>query len=259
MNYLGNFSMEWHIHKGTQLDSMTGTMESEKTLIDKTDFDLSKVKDKLVLDAGCGAGRFAEVLARYGANVVGVDMSDAVNSARDNLKGYPNVQIVRADIMDLPFADGTFDYIFSIGVLHHTPNTEQAFKVLPRFLKKGGELAVWVYSNEGIIRKVYNRISEFYRLFSTNLPLKVLYVLCYGAIPLYYLKKIPVLGKILMVLLPSSIHSGWRWMILDTFDWYSPRYQWKHTYREVEQWFKHMGMVDIARLDIPVAVRGRKL
>ncbi len=211
-----------------------------------------------MLDVGCGAGRFSEVMAEHGARVIGVDMSDAVYSACENLTNYPNVQIMRADVMALPFDDGMFDIIFSIGVLHHTPDTEQAFKKLPKLLKQGGEVAVWVYSNEGVIRKVYNRISEFYRLFTVKLPFKVLYTLCYVAIPLYYLKKIPILGKILMVLIPSSTHSGWRWTVLDTFDWYSPRYQWKHSYKEVEQWFKDMGLINIVRLGVPVAVRGVK-
>ncbi len=254
-DYTSNFSMEWRIHRDTQLDSKNGTGESEKTLVAKTGFDLGKMRGKLALDVGCGAGRFSEIMAKYGARVVAVDLSEAVYSVGRNV---PEAQVVRADIMALPFAENTFDYIFSIGVLHHTPDTEKAFKMLPRLLKQGGELAVWVYSDEDLGMTVYNRISECYRMVTTRLPLKVLYRLCYLAIPLYYLKKIPILGQVLTVLMPSSTHKGWRWMVLDTFDWYSPKYQWKHTYSEVERWFRDAGLTDVAKLKIPVAVRGIK-
>ena len=59
----------------------------------------------------------------------------------------------------LPFAPESFDYIYSIGVLHHTPDCEQAFKGLPRLLKPGGRIAIWLYS-------AYNpwyRMSDVYR------------------------------------------------------------------------------------------------
>jgi hypothetical protein len=46
--------------------------------------------------------------------------------------------------------------------------------------------------------------------------------------------------------------------VLDTFDWYSPRYQWKHSYREVEQWFRDLGYEDVRRHDFPVAVSARR-
>lgn len=256
--YVDNFSFEWNLHRETQLDSISGTNESEQTFKRKTGFNMEKLKNKLVLDVGCGAGRFTEVVEKYGGDVVGVDLSFSVDAAFKNLGFKENVHIVQADVFDLPFREEIFDYIFSIGVLHHTPNTEEAFKCLPKFLKNRGEIAMWVYSNEGSFTKIHNKISGFYRFFTTKCPKKLLYRLSYFSLPLYYLKRIKILGYIASFILPHSGHPNPEWRILDTFDWYSPRYQWKHTYNEVVSWFKESGLKDIKTLEVPVAVNGKK-
>src|SRR5262249_52136420 len=142
-----SFSFEWNVHNHTQLDPFRGDQLSERTLREKTGLTPEDVRGKLVLDAGVGAGRFTEVLARWGAIVVGVDLSYAVEAAPVTLGGMPNVLICQADIANLPFWPAMFDYIVSIGVLHHTPDTRRFFQCLTPFLKPGGEIAIWVYSN----------------------------------------------------------------------------------------------------------------
>lgn len=256
--YVYSFSIEWTLHKDMQLDSFSGTRESEKTFEEKTGFDLQKLKGRLVLDVGCGARRFMEVVEKYGTEVVGIDMSFSVDSAFRNLGFKKNIHVIQADIFSLPLKKDIFDYIFSIGVLHHTPNTKEAFKQLPRLLKEGGEIVIWVYSDEPFPLKVYNRVSNFYRIFTTRMPPKLLYYLSYISIPLYYPKGIKLVGKTLNVILPTSTHTNPRWRVLDTFDWYSPKYQWKHTYNEVVCWFEEAGLTDIIKLDVPVPVQGKR-
>ena len=256
--YVTNFSMEWDLHRNTQLDSISGTGESERTFIEKTGFDLQMLKGKLILDAGCGSGRFMEIAAKYGAEVVGVDLSYAVDSAFANMGLNKIINIIQADIFDLPLKIESFDFIYSIGVLHHTPSTKDAFMHLPGLLKKNGEIAIWVYSDEPFTMTVYNRVSNFYRLFTTRMPLRMLYRLCHIAVPLYHLYKIKGLGHIFRVMLPLSIHPDPRWRVLDTFDWYSARYQWKHTYSEVAGWFKEAKLQDIVKLSFPVSMKGRR-
>jgi hypothetical protein len=85
-----------------------------------------------------------------------------------------------------------------------------------------------------------------------------MYALCFLAVPLYYLYKIPFFGMIASHLVPVSDHPKWRWGVLDTFDWYSPRYQSKQSYHEVVQWFKQAGLTEIEILPIPVSCRGGK-
>lgn len=114
-------------------------------------------KDKLVLEGGCGKGRHTQLAARWGTrDVIGVDLSAAVETAFAKTRGLPNAHIVQADIYDLPFAP-VFDYAFSVGVLHHLPDPRRGFKSLASKIKPGGHISAWVYgaeNNEWITRWV---------------------------------------------------------------------------------------------------------
>src|SRR5262245_24517117 len=122
---------------------------------------------KRVLDAGCGTGRHAYFAAKYGAReVVAMDLSDAVDAARENLRHIRNVRIVQGDILRPPFVPaafgGGFDLVYSIGVLHHLPNPEAGFRSLLRHVRPGGTLAVWVYGyeNNGFVRRVIEPLRQ---------------------------------------------------------------------------------------------------
>ncbi|MEW6730453.1 MAG: methyltransferase domain-containing protein [Acidobacteriota bacterium] len=104
--------------------------------------------NKLVLDAGCGKGRHAWCAARFGAReVIGLDLSEAVEVAYHNTRDLENVHIVQGDIYNLPFRV-QFDYIYSVGVLHHLPDPAAGFLALTRVLHKGGTISAWVYGRE---------------------------------------------------------------------------------------------------------------
>jgi len=258
-SYSGSFSFEWHIHRRTQIDSAnSGTRMggvSESAFSDRVDFPLSDFSGKLVLDAGCGSGRYAEVAAKHDAKVIGVDLSFAVDAARENLRQSSNVHLVQADLFALPFAPATFDFIYSFGVLHHTPDCAAAFRQLPRLLKPGGKLSLFVYSayNKPI---VYS--SAIWRSITTRLPKQLLYYLCFISVPLYFLYRIPLIGHICRAVFVIPMIPSWRWRVLDTFDWYSPRYQSKHTHWEVFRWFEDEGMTDIKVLPGEITMLGRK-
>ena len=123
-------------------------------------------------------------------------------------------------------------------------------------------MAIWVYS-------AYNRwyrCSDTYRKVTRRLPPKLLHTLCYGAVPLYWvhqgLGKIPLVGRpvsgVLRYIIPMSFNRDWRIRVLDTFDWYSPWYQSKHTYEEVFRWLESCGIEDLHVGGVPVSIRGRK-
>jgi SAM-dependent methyltransferase len=248
-----NFSFQWLRHRTTQLDS-AGRTESSDTFAQKTGL-AGDLAGRLVLDVGVGTGRFADIAHRAGAEVVGVDLSFAVESAFENVGRRPRVHIVQADLFRLPFAPGTFDVVYSIGVLHHTPDCRKAFHAAAQATKSGGLLSVWLYhayhGNPGAIR--------LYRSLAQHLPIRALYLLCYLAVPAYYLYKVPVLRGLLAQLGPTfSLHPDWRWRVLDTFDWYGPRYQSHHTYAEVFGWYREAGFRDIDVLADPVSFRGRR-
>jgi SAM-dependent methyltransferase len=251
-HYAESFGFQWNRFDRTQLDSARNGASSRDTFVGKTGWSLDSLRGKRVLDVGCGMGRFAEVCADAGAEVHAIDLSRAVEAAARNLGGRPNVRIYQADVMRLPFAAGSFDAIYSIGVLHHTPDTRAAFQRLPGLLKPGGAIAIWVYSAR--LRLLIG--SEILRAITPRLPKPWLLRASRIAIPLYRVHRVPGLGKATRVLLPTSMEADPEGRWLDTFDWYSPRYQWKHTYEEVEGWFRQAGLVELRRGALPVAVSG---
>lgn len=100
----------------------------------------------LVLDAGCGSGRYAGLVARLGAVVVGLDLSKAVEAAAT---AWPNVAFVQGDLAAPPFAAESFDLVYSFGVLHHLPDPLHGLRMCFRLVRPGGRLVVWVYSAHG--------------------------------------------------------------------------------------------------------------
>ena len=253
-HYTGSFGYQWNTFARAQLDSANGTSRSRDMFVEKTGLPLESLRGKRVLDAGCGMGRFAEVCIEAGADVHAIDLSTAVEAAARNLGHHPNATFYQADIMNLPFADGTFDIVYSIGVLHHTPDTKKAFLSLTRLVKPGGVIVIWVYST--LLRRMFG--GEVLRLVTPRLPKPLLLAASKIAVPLYYLHRLPLVGRFSVALLPTSLNADPQWRWLDTFDWYSPRYQWKHTYAEVEGWFREAGLVDIVREPVPVSVRGAR-
>jgi SAM-dependent methyltransferase len=252
--YVGSFSFEWNVHARTQLDKFRGDHSSEQQFVAKTGFSPSQLAGKLVLDAGIGAGRFAEVASRWGANVVGVDLSFAVEAAYQNLGDRPNVWIAQADIGCLPFRRGSFDFIFSIGVLHHTPNTKDYFRKLLPLLKPGGVIAIWVYPPEDAYV-----IRQRWVPFINKLPPKTFYAWCRWFVPWVQSRTDTVIGGLVRSVFPySSQGLGLENDILDTFDGYSPRYHWLHSPEEVISWFNEAGLEDVHQPSAwKTSVRGR--
>jgi ubiquinone/menaquinone biosynthesis C-methylase UbiE/uncharacterized protein YbaR (Trm112 family) len=259
-DYVGNFGFEWTTHAQTQLDGKD-SHTSERQFREEMRVNPEELRGKMVLDAGCGMGRYAEVASRFGARVIGMDLSRAVESAHKNIGDRENVQIMQANLLKLPFPDQTFDFIYSIGVLHHTPNCEATFRGLVRLLKPGGKIVIWLY--QGYNRTSY-RMSDLYRKVTTKMSNKLLHKLCYVSVPLYYVEVVlnklylrPV-AAVLRIMIPISHHPDANWRVLDTFDWYSPKYQSKHTYEEVFRWFESEGLINNSVLSSPIGVSGQK-
>lgn len=252
--YAASFGRQWHWFRTVQLDSQSGRRESERALAATTGWSDAEYSGRLVLDAGVGAGRYAEIAADKGADVVGVDLTRAVDAAYQNIGGRPNVHLVQADIFALPFREESFDLAYSVGVLHHTPDPAQAFARVAAAVRRGGAVAIYVYARYG----PSHRFSDAIRVVTTRMPLAAVRALAAFAIPGYYLYRIPVLGGVLGIVLPISLHPDWRWRWLDTFDWYTPKYQWKLLYPEVARWFRDNGFRDIELFDEPIRMRGVK-
>ena len=122
------------------------------------------------LDAGCGFGRHLHYAARFGATMVGLDFSRAITRAREVNTGLPGVTFVQADILRPPFRAACFDFVYSIGVLHHLPDPEAGFRALLPLVRPGGAIFIWVYSKS---RGATNRVLEVVRGVTSRLPLPV--------------------------------------------------------------------------------------
>ena len=135
------------------------------------------VKDKTIVDVGCGLAKHGYFTAKYGAKYVGVDLSDAVEDAYKNTKNFDSL-IVQADIFDMPINGKKVDLFYSIGVIHHLPDPKAGFlKIASHMQKKGAQIFIWVYGRKGNNRAIY-----FYnpiRVITTKIPKKIMDPLCH--------------------------------------------------------------------------------
>jgi SAM-dependent methyltransferase len=233
--YAESFGIQWTRYEVQRPD------EDRAIFLAKTGFDPDTLAGRLVLDAGCGSGRYAGVAARLGARVFAVDVTQAVERAREVCADLPTVQVVQADILRLPFAPATFDAIYSIGVLHHTADTRAAFDALVRLLRPGGRLAVWIYRRTTRLQETVN---SGLRAMTTRLPDRALHRLAtagavLGGVPIF---------RHLNLLVPFSSHPDRHVRVCDTYDWYAPRYQHHHSEAEVVGWFRVHGFQDVRTL-----------
>jgi glycosyltransferase involved in cell wall biosynthesis/SAM-dependent methyltransferase/uncharacterized protein YbaR (Trm112 family) len=138
-------------------------------------------KGKRVLDAGCGNGRFAYYAAKYGAEVWAIDLGPAVGVAQRNTEGAGDVQVVQADLHNPPFASESFDFIYSLGVLHHLPDPENAFQNLLRYLKPGGHIQIYLYwhPERRPVKAMLLAGVSLARKLTTRLPHSAVHVLAY--------------------------------------------------------------------------------
>ena len=235
-SYSASFGRQWN-----RYDVMRPE-EDEATFRVKTGIAAADLAGRLVLDAGCGGGRYARLVGGHGARVLGVDLSAAVEKAAALCAGLPEVAIVQADLLDLPIVEGAFDLVYSIGVLHHTPDPREAFRQIARRVKPGGRLAVWLYRRN---TRPQEWLNTGLRAITTRLPARVLEPLCAG---LGGLGGIPVLNRTLNKVANFSNHPDWTLRVCDNFDWYAPRYQSHHTPDELRRWFEEEGFAEIVDL-----------
>jgi SAM-dependent methyltransferase len=154
---------------------------------------------KRVLDAGCGTGRHAFFAASWGASeVVAIDLSSAVETARSHLSQFDNVRVIQSDMLRLPLLTaaegGGFDLIYSIGVLHHLPSPSEAFLGLLPYLRPGGTIAIWVYGYEG--NAAVRHVVEPIRRVSRRIPPRILQPLALPFAAAFHLAATVVYGPL---------------------------------------------------------------
>lgn len=230
-----SFGVQWNVFRTEQLDSVTGADISAARFWAETGWTASDLQGRWVLDAGCGAGRFVEIAAEAGAEVVGLDVSSAVDAAATTFASRENVHLVQASLLALPFRSSAFDAAYCIGVVQHTPDPLGSVRALPRVVKKGGEVAITAYE-----RRRWTKLNAKYvvRPVTSRIPPKMLLGLIRACMPVAFpitnlLFRLPRLGRYLQFAIPIANYvdedrltrkQRYRWAILDTFDMLAPRF-----------------------------------
>jgi 2-polyprenyl-3-methyl-5-hydroxy-6-metoxy-1,4-benzoquinol methylase len=247
-NYSSNFGIQWNRFRQTQLDSFSGHPISHDRFWEATEWQPGDLIGEWVLDAGCGAGRFAEIALHAGAKVVAIDYSTAVDACRTNLIEHPNLHVIQGDIYKLPVPPEQFLWIYSLGVLQHTPDVKASVSALAGKLAPGGHLVVDYYQRSW---KSLLHLKYWLRPITKRIPADRLFVFLQRSIPVLLpvsnsLVRVPKIGQSLKRLLPIVNYHGTlplsreqhkEWSLLDTFDWLAPAYD---NPQSVEEAFAHM-------------------
>lgn len=261
-NYAASFGFQWNRFKLEQIDSANGTNLSATRFYAETGWTKDWLRGKWVLDAGCGAGRFLDVAADSEAEVVGLDISSAIDAARANLAGRRNVHFVQASIYEPPFRPGAFGGCYCIGVVQHTPDPQETMRTLPRVLSPAGRIAITAYERKSwtrfyakyLLRPLTKQLDKRKLLAGIKVVMPVLFPIT------SVLFRLPLAGRVFMFAIPIAnyVHETtltrkqrYAWAILDTFDMLSPQFDQPRTQQEVEEALSAAGVVDLQRLPNP--------
>jgi SAM-dependent methyltransferase len=227
--------------------------------------DKSRLKGKTVLDAGCGGGRFLPLVANSAERVVGLDLGPHVHRAALRAAPYQNVDVVQGSVLAPPFRLGTFDYAYSLGVLHHTPSPREGALALADRLRTGGAMSIWVYSRDYWGRFPRNVVGKALHSFiSRQSPQRAHRIAERWLLPLGRLQarlakrrwtKL-VAAPVFLISVPR--HPSRSTMITTILDYYGPPIIHTHEPGEVEGWLRDAGFRKVKRLPVPVAAIGNE-
>jgi uncharacterized protein YbaR (Trm112 family)/trans-aconitate methyltransferase len=255
-SYADSFGLQWNAFGKTQMDSTSGLPISRDRFYAETGWTPEELNGKLVLDVGCGAGRFTEVALAAGARVVAIDYSSAVDACAANLGSSSRLTVAQGDIYHLPVKLDSFDYVYCLGVLQHTPDPRAALLALIPPLKRGGRLAVDFYPRLWVnvlwpkywLRPLTRRMNEerLFAMVRKAVPLLLPFSKAFAAVPwigsrLRYL--VPVMSYYGVFDFTPAQHRDWA--ILDTFDVLASAYDQPQTVATVRGWLEESGLRDV--------------
>ncbi len=258
-NYTDNFGFQWNKFQKTQIDRFTeGLNQSAQRFFAVTKWDKEELNNKNILEVGSGAGRFTRVvLESTEATLYSVDYSNAVEANAGN-NAHERLHLFQSSIYNLPFVPHQFDKVFCFGVLQHTPDVEKSVKALINMVKPGGELVVDFYPVRGWYTKIHAKY--LFRPFTTSMNSETLLSRIQSnadrLIRAYKFFYKVGLGNIVNRFLPvcdivNTIPEGLddetlrEWVILDTFDMFSPEYDQPQRLSTVMKWFLENEMVNV--------------
>lgn len=254
-NYAENFGVQWNKFARTQLDHDSLSLSRDR-LFAETNWDFASIDGQAVLEVGSGAGRFTKAfLENSRAELWSVDYSDAVSANWESNKHIApgRFHLFQASIYDLPFSDNSFDKVFCLGVLQHTPSFSGSLKALIDKAKVGGEIVVDFYPIKGWYTKLHAKY--IFRPLTKRLSHHALMSLIDKTIDFWmflYLaltkSRLHVATRFLPICdirgtLPKSLSKAElrEWIFLDTFDMFSPEYDNPQRISDVVEMFEGHG------------------
>jgi SAM-dependent methyltransferase len=255
--YAASFGHEWNVHALTQLDSETGTSITRARLERCLGTSLDELRGRRVFEAGCGAGRFTELLVGAGALVHATDLSTAVDANRANIGSAENYAVAQADLRRPPYPPGSFEIVLCLGVLQHTPKPEESIRALWRFVRPGGQLVIDHYTWS--LSRV-TKLAWLYRAYLKRLPPERAKALTDRLVDVFFplhwavrhhfaaqalLSRISPCQVYFRALPELSKEQHFEFARLDTFDTLTDRYKHLRTARQIRTTLESLGAVDI--------------
>lgn len=245
-----SFSFEWNLLKGKRPVNVWHLTKDEykAQLFNELDLTADFFKYRLAIDVGCGHGRSTVLLGEKCGTSIGVDLGlSVIKACAENTA--ENCHFIQADLHHLPFADQSFDIVYSSGVLHHTPNTSKAFAEVAHLVNGKGTYCVWLYrpSSDRV-----NKIINWFRNITVHLPLRMQFWL-------YLIFFVPLHKFISWVRGRKS--RSWREIMIELLDSFSPRYRFEHEPGEVSSWLKMSGFTGIkttTKNEIGFSIKGTR-
>jgi len=261
-NYSASFGLQWNTFRSTQLDSYTGLSIYRDRLTRIAGGTLEIFRGKTILEAGCGAGRFTEIMLGAGGHVFAVDLSTAVDANYLNCSNNPNYFVCQADLTDLPMAPEQFDIVVCVGVIQHTPNPEATIRILCSHVQPGGLLLMDHYTYGYPVTPVRRWVRSFLLGRSEEYSMRFVQYLVRLLWPLHraaYKRRDTKLGhraiSFLMRWSPVvDYHYAYaqlggqrlyEWAMLDTHDTLTDRYKHFRSADEIEAALRSFGMANI--------------
>ncbi len=255
--YSSAFGFQWKRFARTQLDSFSGTSSSKNRVIQACGDELwKKLSESTILEVGAGAGRFTEVLLATGATVYSADLSSAVEVNAESFPITGKHSVIQADVANLPFVPESFDVVFCLGVIQHTPSPERTIERLAEQVKPGGWLLIdhydksisWKFRTAPFARTILKRLKP-------ETAFKLTETIFDVAKPFFKVSKNRIYRKFLNIVFPIVYFENEipelkaelkdEWGVLDTFDSLTDWHKHRRSPKEIELSLTNAGLVEI--------------
>lgn len=265
-----SFGFEWEKHVNKQIEENTvfgKTIDDELSyFFQATNTTAESLKDKVILDAGCGGARLTKFIAGFSPKLVfGIDIHYGLKFAQSAISPSDPCDLIAADIYHPPFANNSFDIVWCNGVIHHTPDPYKAFKSLSLLVKSGGKLYVWVYEKHlspyMMMRDLLQKIGL------SNLPFSALLTVCQSfaflSVIIHTVYRILISPFTLLFNQNNRIKNSVRIrtypeFVMTWFDVLSPSYVYRYSRKDIVDWFERNGFENLRFYEDQIGICGIK-